>query len=39
MTTAAILYALGCALGACALMGLAMWAAGWLLVLAIWRLR
>ena len=39
MTVAALLYATGCALGACALAGLAMWVAEWLLILAIWRLQ
>ena len=32
-----LLYALGVALGIVALMGLAMYAAGWLLTLFIWR--
>ena len=32
-----LLYALGVAFGAVALMGLAMWVAGWLLTWFIWR--
>ena len=39
MTSAALLYALGCALGAAALAGVAMQVAEWLLILAIWRMK
>ena len=35
--TADILYALGFTFGIVAVAGLAMWAAGWLLALFIWR--
>ena len=39
MTLPDFLDALGCALGAVALVGLAMWFAEWLLALVVWKLR
>ena len=37
--TPALLYALGCALGAVFVAGVGMWTAEWLLALVVWRIR